>query len=71
MKMIVEIFTYEDRLVYLKKNLGDKVVALGEPDASGQLKVSVELEGAIDVMELFHAGVSYGLTRMQEMYTSK
>ena len=71
MKMIVEMFTYADRLVYLQKNLGDKIVVLSEPDAGGQLKISVELEGAIDVMELFHAGVSYGLTRMQEMYTNK
>ena len=69
MKMIVEIFTYEDRLVYLKKNLGDKVVALGEPDASGQLKVSVELGGAMDVMDVFHAGVSYGLDKMRDALT--
>lgn len=69
MKMVVEIFTYEDRLVYLKKNLGDKVVALGEPDASGQLKVSIELESVIDVMDLFHSGVSYGMDKMQEVLT--
>jgi predicted component of type VI protein secretion system len=71
MKMIVEIFTYEDRLVYLKKNLGDKVVVLSEPDEGGQLKISVELGGAIDVMELFHAGVKYGLDKMQEVYINK
>ena len=69
--MIVEMFTYEDRLVYLKKNLGDKVVALGEPDEKGQLKISVELEGPIDVMGLFHAGVSYGLDKMQDVYMNK
>lgn len=69
--MIVEIFTYEDRLVYLKKNLGDKVVVLSEPDEGGQLKISVELGGAIDVMELFHAGVKYGLDKMQEVYINK
>ena len=71
MKMIVEMFTYADRLVYLQKNLGDKIVVLSEPDAGGQLKISVELEGAIDVMELFHAGVRYGLDKMQEVHMNK
>ena len=71
MKMVVVMFTYEDRLVYLKKNLGDKIVVLGEPDAGGQLKISVELDGAMDVMDLFHAGVSYGLDKMQAVYTNK
>jgi hypothetical protein len=71
MKMVVVMFTYEDRLVYLKKNLGDKVVVLSEPDADGQLKISVELDGAMDVMDLFHAGVSFGLDKMQAIYTNK
>jgi hypothetical protein len=69
MKMIVEMFTHTDRLVYLQKNLGDKIVVLGEPDASGQIKISVELDGALDVMDVFHAGVSYGLDKMQAVFT--
>lgn len=69
--MIVEIFTHTDRLVYLQKNLGDKIVVLGEPDETGQIKISVGVEGAIDVMEIFHAGVSYGLDKMQAVYTNR
>ena len=71
MKMIVEIFTHTDRLVYLQKNLGDKIVVLGEPDGTGQIKISVEVDGAMDVMDIFHAGVSYGLDKMQAVYTNK
>ena len=69
--MIVEIFTHTDRLVYLQKNLGDKIVVLGEPDGTRQLKISIEVEGAIDVMDIFHAGVSYGLDKMQAVYTNR
>lgn len=69
--MIVEIFTNTDRLVYLQKNLGDKIVVLGEPDETGQIRISIEVEGALDVMEIFHAGVSYGLDKMQAVYTNK
>ena len=66
--MKVEIFTHTDRLVYLQKNLGDKIVILGEPDGTEQIKISVEVDGALDVMEIFHAGVSYGLDTMQKVF---
>jgi hypothetical protein len=69
--MIVEIFTHTDRLVYLQKALGDKIVTLSEPDNGGQLKVQIQVDGAIDVMDIFHAGVSYGLDKMQAVYTDK
>lgn len=69
--MIVEIFTTTDRLVYLQKNLGDKIVVLGEPDGTGQLKISIEIDDALDVMSVFHAGVSYGLDKMQAVYTNR
>jgi len=66
--MIVEIFTHTDRLVYLQKNMGDKIVVLNESDETGQVKISVEVDGALDVMEIFHAGVSYGLDTMQKVF---
>jgi len=66
--MIVEIFTHTDRLVYLQKNMGGKIVVLNEPDETGQIKISVEVDGALDVMEIFHAGVSYGLDTMQKVF---
>ena len=66
--MIVEIFTQVERLSYLQKNMGDKIVVLNEPDETGQVKISVEVDGALDVMEIFHAGVSYGLDVMQKVF---
>jgi hypothetical protein len=67
--MIYEIFTHTDRLVYLQKAMGDQIVILSEPDASGQLKISIEVESAIDILDIFHAGVSYGLDKMKAVYT--
>jgi hypothetical protein len=66
--MKVEIFTQVERLSYLQKNMGDKIVVLNEPDETGQVKISVEVDGALDVMEIFHAGVSYGLDTMQKVF---
>jgi len=66
--MKVEIFTQVERLSYLQKNMGDKIVVLNEPDEIGQVKISVEVDGALDVMEIFHAGVSYGLDAMQKVF---
>jgi hypothetical protein len=66
--MKVEIFTQVERLSYLQKNMGDKIVVLNEPDETGQVKISVEVDGALDVMEIFHAGVSYGLDAMQKVF---
>jgi hypothetical protein len=66
--MKVEIFTHTDRLVYLQRHMSDKIVVLGEPDETGQVKISVEVDGALDVMEIFHAGVSYGLDTMQKVF---
>jgi hypothetical protein len=66
--MKVEIFTQVERLSYLQKNMGDKIVVLNELDETGQVKISVEVDGALDVMEIFHAGVSYGLDAMQKVF---
>ncbi len=69
--MIVEIFTTTDRLPYLQKNMNDKIVVMSYPDGTGQVKVQVVVDDAMDVMNIFHAGVSYGLDKMQAVYTNK
>ena len=66
--MIAEFFTTTERLVYLQKELGDKVTVLTQPDESDHLKVSIAIEGSIDVMDVFHAGVFYGLDKMQAVF---
>jgi hypothetical protein len=67
--MIIEMYTYADRLSYLQTYLEDKIVVLGEPDQSGQVKISIDIQSSIDVMEVFHAGIRYGMTTMQEALT--
>jgi hypothetical protein len=69
--MIVEIFTTTGRLPYLQKNMNDKIVVMSHPDGTGQVKVQVVVDDAMDVMNIFHAGVSYGLDKMQAVYTNK
>jgi hypothetical protein len=69
--MILEIFTTTDRLPYLQKNMNDKIVVMSHPDGTGQVKVQVVVDDAMDVMNIFHAGVSYGLDKMQAVYTNK
>ena len=69
--MNVEIFTTTDRLPYLQKNMNDKIVVMSHPDGTGQVKVQVVVDDAMDVMNIFHAGVSYGLDKMQAVYTNK
>lgn len=66
--MIAEFFTTTERLVYLQKELGDKVTVLTQPDESDQLKISIAIEGSLDVMDVFHAGVFYGLDKMQAVF---
>jgi hypothetical protein len=65
--MIIEMYTYADRLSYLQTYLSDKIVVLSEPDESGQLKISIDVNSSIDVMEVFHAGIKYGMDRMHEV----
>lgn len=69
--MIAEFFTTTERLVYLQKELKDKVTILSEPDASDQLRIRINLENSIDVMDVFHSGVFYGLDKMQKAFTNK
>ena len=67
--MKAEIFMYEDRLAYLKEELEDKVTLLGEPDPLGQQKISIEITSDTDLIFIFHAGVRYGLDKMQAVFT--
>ena len=67
--MKAEIYMHTDRLVYLKEELNDKVTLLGEPDSSGQQKIAIELTSDADLIFIFHAGVRYGLDKMQAVFT--
>jgi hypothetical protein len=66
--MKFEMYTHADRLVYLQKALENKIVVLSEPDELNQVKISVEMISSIDVMEVFHAGIRYGMDEMQKVF---
>lgn len=69
--MIAEFFTTTERLVYLQKELKDKITVLSEPDESNQLRIGINIENSLDVMDVFHAGVFYGLDKMNAVFNPK
>jgi hypothetical protein len=58
--MIVELFTTKERLPFIQKKLGDKVVILEEGGVLeykdiDHIKIQILLESGIDALCLFHA----------------
>jgi hypothetical protein len=65
--MIVKIFTHIDRLPYLQKEIS-KLVVLSEPDESEQVQISIDIVDGLDIMNVFHAGISYGMEAMSKVF---
>jgi hypothetical protein len=63
--MIVTIYTHTDRLSFLQDKMGDKLTDVVD-DGDGLIRVTLEVNGAQDVMNVFHAGISYGLDTMSK-----
>jgi len=66
--MIITILTHTDRLPFLQKTMGDKLTDVVD-DGNDLVKVTLELNNSIDVMNVFHAGISYGLDTMSKSRT--
>jgi hypothetical protein len=66
--MKAEIYMHTDRLAYLQEELKDKVTILSQPDESNQQKISIDLTSDTDLIFIFHAGVRYGLDKMQAVF---
>lgn len=66
--MIVKIFTHIDRLPFLQKTMGTKLTDVVD-DGNDLVRVTLEIDDAIDVMNVFHAGVVYGLDTMSKSQT--
>jgi hypothetical protein len=71
--MIVELFTTKERLPFIQKKLGDKVVVLEEGGVLGykdndHIKIQIILESGIDALCLFHAGVDFGMDQGLKLY---
>ena len=56
--MTVELFTTKERVPFIQKKLGDKVIILEEKD---DVKIQITLTSGVDALCLFHAGVDFGI----------
>ena len=61
--MNVELFISKDRIPYIVGNLGADRVVVTEHDGD-QDKISFELGSQLDLLHVFHAGISYGSDSM-------
>jgi hypothetical protein len=61
--MKVELFISKDRIPYIVGNLGGDRVVVTELDGD-QDKISFELDSQLDLLHIFHAGISYGSDSM-------
>ena len=66
--MIVKIYTHADRLPFLQDKMGAKLIE-AVSDGDGLIRVTLEVNDAHDVMNVFHAGISYGLDAMHKSRT--
>lgn len=66
--MIVKIYTHTDRLPFLQDKMGDKLTDIVD-GGDGLIRVTLEVNDAHDVMNVFHAGISYGLDTMHKSRT--
>lgn len=64
--MTVTIFTTTDRLPYLQANMNVTVLDVTDNDS---VKISIDVHNPTDVLEIFHAGIRYGLDKMEKILT--
>jgi len=68
--MIVTIITHTDRLPFLINTMGYKLTDVLDR-GDDLINVTLEINNALDVMNIFHAGVSYGLDTMSKAQTKQ
>ena len=61
--MKVELFISKDRVPYIVENLGADRVVITEHEGDQDM-ISFELGSSIDLLHMFHAGISYGSDSM-------
>ena len=67
--MIVKIYTHADRLSFLQDKMGDKLTDIIN-EGDDLVRLTLEVNDAHDVMNVFHAGISYGLDVMGKSRTN-
>ena len=68
--MIVKIYTHPDRLPFLQDKRGDKLTDIIN-EGDDLVRLTLEVNDAHDVMNVFHAGISYGLDAMSKIHTKQ
>lgn len=68
--MIVKIYTHADRLSFLQDKMGDKLTDIMN-EGDDLVRLTLEVNDAHDVMNVFHAGISYGLDAMSKIHTKQ
>ena len=69
--MVLEIFTHIDRLPYLQREMS-KLLVLSEPSENEQqIKISIDIVDGLDILNVFHAGISYGMESMSKALIKK
>jgi len=63
--MIYEFVMMKDRAPFLVKELGDKVT-VGENYKEDMIVISVNIENGGDLLQIFHAGVEYGIDMLRK-----
>jgi hypothetical protein len=57
--MIYKLCISKDRVQYLKQQLGDKVVVVGEKNSIHTVEITINDD--MDALSLFHAGIMAGM----------
>jgi len=68
--MKVELFISKDRVPYIVKELGIDRVTVSEHNEDQDV-VNFELEGILDVLHIFHAGIQCGSASMSKALLEK
>jgi hypothetical protein len=68
--MIVKIYTHADRLSFLQDKMGTKLTDIVN-EGDDLIRLTLEVNDAHDVMNVFHAGISYGLDAMSKSRTKQ
>jgi len=65
--MIVKMYIHADRLLFLREQMGDKVTDVVD-EGNGLLRVTLEVNDNFDVINVFHAGISYGVKQSHDFF---
>ena len=69
--MKVNMFTNKARLPYLQQVFKERLSILKEDSTTGHYQVEFNLESDNDVIEVFYAGINFGLDTMSNAFLKR